>query len=353
MKRPQPLPALRFGVYPGGPIGAVANVLAPVPEDASRRLKALRMLAPEIPPLVARLYCEFAGDPEADADVPWLDQQINAYAADGFETELVLTYRPRGREPRADVPEFARFVRRIVKRYADCAAVTALQVTSEANVTGSPAASDGDYPGAIDALLTGVLAAKEEIEGRATENLALGFNWATDADPRRNAIFFSELRRGGRAFTDALDWVGVDAYPGTWGPPLPPAPSERKTRAWLMNVLRAVRARYLPMAAIPQSVSLRLSEIGYPTDSRERTPERQAQVLSATICAARAAQIELNLTDYRWFALRDSNSQDPCFEGCYGLFYDDYRPKPAVATWRSLVTKASVAGPAEPASGGV
>ncbi len=337
MSGPPPRAVFRFGIYPGGPIGAVGDVLPPVPEDPARRLEALRMLGPPTVPLVVRLYCEFAGNADADSDVPWLDAQIDSYADAGFEIELVLTYRPRGRTPGTDVPEFTRFVRKIVVRYADLAAVIALQVTNEANVSGSPAASDGDYPGAIDALLTGVVAARDEATRDKREGLALGFSWASDADPRRSAAFFRELRRGGPPFLAALDWVGIDAYPGTWGPPLSHLATESATGAWLIDLLRAVRMHCLPLAAIPQRVSLRLSEIGYPTDDAERTPERQAQALRATVVAAHAARAELKLTDYRWFALRDSNSLDPSFEGNYGLFHHDYSPKPAVATWRSLV----------------
>ena len=47
----------------------------------------------------------------------------------------------------------------------------------------------------------------------------------------------------------------------------------------------------------------------------------------------------LNISDYRWFDLRDGNSSDPNFEGRYGLTDDRYRPKPAYATFRGRIAR--------------
>jgi hypothetical protein len=48
-----------------------------------------------------------------------------------------------------------------------------------------------------------------------------------------------------------------------------------------------------------------------------------------------------NITDYRWFDLRDADSTGPSFESQYGLLRDDYSPKPAFAVFRSLVARLS------------
>jgi hypothetical protein len=44
-----------------------------------------------------------------------------------------------------------------------------------------------------------------------------------------------------------------------------------------------------------------------------------------------------DISDYRWFDLRDSNSQSPNFQQQYGLMTDEYEPKPAFGLYRKLV----------------
>jgi hypothetical protein len=44
-----------------------------------------------------------------------------------------------------------------------------------------------------------------------------------------------------------------------------------------------------------------------------------------------------HISDYRWFDLRDSNSQSPNFQQQYGLMTDEYVPKPAFGLYRKLV----------------
>src|SRR5204863_2041283 len=49
-----------------------------------------------------------------------------------------------------------------------------------------------------------------------------------------------------------------------------------------------------------------------------------------------------NVSDYRWFNLRDGNSLSPNFQTQYGLMTDAYAQKPAFARYRSLVAALSV-----------
>jgi hypothetical protein len=44
-----------------------------------------------------------------------------------------------------------------------------------------------------------------------------------------------------------------------------------------------------------------------------------------------------NVTDYRWFDLRDHSSASTNFQHHYGLLRDDYSPKPAFEAYRALV----------------
>ncbi len=46
-----------------------------------------------------------------------------------------------------------------------------------------------------------------------------------------------------------------------------------------------------------------------------------------------------NVTDYRWFDLRDALSASNNFQTQYGLMTDAYVPKPAFFTYRDLVAR--------------
>ena len=98
-----------------------------------------------------------------------------------FPVELKVRYhpspRPGGRHRGPSPPSCAR----------SCGAsgpnrgVVALQITNEVNFTISPDSSDGAYAGARDALIQGVIAAKDEAR-RGLPGLAI-FNWFYRTDP--------------------------------------------------------------------------------------------------------------------------------------------------------------------------
>jgi hypothetical protein len=49
-----------------------------------------------------------------------------------------------------------------------------------------------------------------------------------------------------------------------------------------------------------------------------------------------------NVSDYRWFNLRDGDSTSPNFQVRYGLLRDDYTEKPAFGVYRGLVEQLSI-----------
>jgi hypothetical protein len=327
---------LVFGVYPGGAAGTVGPGGQPRPEAPEARSQALRQLRGSgARPFVLHLYESYTGPSDAVAVPSWLASEIAGYTADGFRIELVLAYRPADRA--GDVTGFTDFVAARVRQLAPDPGVTNLQVNNEANVAGAPNAADGAYPGARDALVRGVIAAKDEARRAGRPGLRIGFNWAYQRGPAE-AAFFSSLRAaGGRAFADAVDWVGVDAYPGTWGPALAPGDPASAVRAATLGALRVLRKTLLPRAGLARA-SLHISESGYPTGPG-RSETMQRTVLRAAVGAVADARATYGVTDYRWFDLRDADSADPAFESHYGLMRDDYRPKPAFVTYRDLIAR--------------
>jgi hypothetical protein len=325
--------AIVFGIYPGGAAGTVGPAGRTIAEHAGRRLAALEQLRGDRP-FVLHLYDSYTRPADADAVPADLAAQIAAYTADDFRVELVLTYRPAAAE--GDVDGFVRFVRSRVHRLGANPGVTGLQVTNEVNVTVAPDAADGAYAGAEEALVRGVIAAKDEARRRGRTGLEIGFNWAYQRG-RAEAAFFSRLgAAGGRRFGRAVDWVGVDAYPGTWGPKLAPGDLAAAVRAATLDAMRTLRVRLLPRAGL-SGAALHFSESGYPTGPG-RTEAEQQTVMRATVQAIADTREAYGVTDYRWFDLRDADSSGS-FESQYGITRDDYSPKAAFVTYRDLIAK--------------
>jgi hypothetical protein len=334
LPRAAPAP-LVFGVYPGGAAGTVGPSGQTRPELPEARRQALRQLRGSARPFVLHLYESYTRPSDAAAVPAWLASQIADYTADDFQIELVLAYRPA--DPSGDVAGFTDFVRARVRQLAPNSGVAHIQVTNEANVAGAPNAADGAYPGARHALVRGVIAAKHEARRAGRAGLQIGFNWAYQRGPAEAAFFSSLHATGGRAFADAVDWVGVDAYPGTWGPPLAAGDPASAVRSATLDPVRRLRRTLLPRAGLSRA-RLHLSESGYPTGPG-RSYTMQRTVLRSAVHAVAAARAKYGVTDYRWFDLRDADTADPSFESHYGLMRDDYTPKPAFFTYRDLIAR--------------
>jgi hypothetical protein len=343
-----------------GPSGRV------VPEDPAKRLAALEQLRTPGRPFVIRLYASYTGSGGAPA-ADQLGDAVSGYEAAGFDVELVLTYRPADGGSPQGASGFAEFVRETVRTLGRSRRFVSLQVANEVNVRVAPNAADGFYAGAEDALIAGVMAASEERSARRLTWLQIGFNWAFSSDPAEGRFWRYLWRRGGRRFVRCVDWVGLDIYPGTWGPPVGahPGPSSPPTQAGergsrqagerggatagdLANAtarsidaaLRQLRDHYMPLARLGRHVPLYVTENGYPTGP-QRTPAMQATALKAAVTAVESLRANYNVTAYRWFDLRDADSAGQSFESHYGLLNDDYTRKPAFAAYRRLVAELS------------
>jgi hypothetical protein len=335
----RPSPRLVFGIYPGGGAGTVSPSGQTMPEDPVRRLAALQQLRPPGRPFVLRLYASYSG-PGGSSAVQQVGSEIRAYGRAGFQTELAVCYRPADGGSAADVRGFAAFVRDTLRSLGTHPGFVSLQVTNEANVVGSPNASDGYYRDAKDALIDGVIAAKDEIRRSGLRQVKVGFNWAYATDGAERAFWSYLGRTGGERFVAALDWVGLDAYPGTWGPALAESDLASATRRFMDGALRRLRSTYMPLAGIPRTVPLRIAENGFPTGPG-RTQAMQATVMRAAVTAVYQARVTSNITGYRWFDLRDADSSSSSFESQYGIMSDAYAAKSAFGVYRALVARLS------------
>jgi hypothetical protein len=328
---------LRFGIYPGGPVGSVNPKAPPRPEEPAKRLATLQALAGSNP-FVVRLYSAWTGDAAADDVGGWLDGQIAGYTTAGLEVELVVRYKPAQPDPDAAPAAFANYVRGIARRYGSDSNFVSLQVTNEANLAGAPDASDGAFAGAAEAVVKGVIAAKDESRRDGYGQLRIGFSWGYDERPEAISSFWATLGRiGGRRFADAVDWVGLDSYPGTWAPQIPLSNLVPGLAAGAVKEsVRSLRDCLMPLAGLGNATAIHISENGFPTGPG-RSEETQSEVLVAMVRSVDAIRATYGVTDYRWFDLRDSSSADPSIESQYGITRDDYSPKAAFATYRDLI----------------
>jgi hypothetical protein len=337
-------PPLRFGIYPGGPAGSVDPKAPPRPEDPARRLNSLKELA-GASPFVVRLYSAWTGNPTADDVSGWLDGEIADYTAAGLQVELVVRYKPLAGDAVAAPAAFAQHVRSIVRRYGGDPGFVSLQVTNEANIGGAPEASDGAFAGVAQALVQGVVAAADQKRQDGRSQLGIGFSWGYDERPAAASDFWRTLGQlGGPAFAGAVDWVGLDSYPGTWAPLI--ALSELLpdlAGTAVADSARALRTCFMPLAGLGSHTALHVAENGFPTGPG-RSEELQARTLVAMVRAVDGVRERYGISDYRWFDLRDSSSADASIESQYGITRDDYSPKPAFAAYRDIVARAGAGG---------
>lgn len=318
-------PPLIFGIYPGGGVGIDpgSGLILGAPDQPAQINAALDQLQPNGRPFVVRGYLHYVGRRTIVHATPADMQQ---YVRNARQLELVVCYRT----PDGDLEDWVECVREIVRDYGS--ALTCLQITEEPNNPDATAGGDGSFPNIHQAIVKGILAAKDEMR-RQGNLFQVGFN----ATPSFNNDFWTQLAAAaGTALGEAVDYVGFDFFPDVFRP-LPrladgsPMPLEAAVAA----VLQGFRTVHLATAHIPASVPIHITENGWPT-SAARSYARQAEVLETIVRTIHAQRAALNITHYEYFDLRDANSSDALQ---FGLLRDDYTPKPAFERYRTLIAE--------------
>ncbi len=329
--------SLRFGITPGVQTGQLG--IGPIPPRTAapfvRQVAALRALRPSGRPFVLRLHRFFwsGGRPEERRFLAL----AHRYTRAGFQVELQLRYHPAAAQE-GHVAAWVAYVRDVVRRFGADRGVVGLQVTNEVNLTFSPDSSDGGFRGAREALVRGVIAAHDEAHRRGYHQLGIGFNWAYRGAPDADVAYWHDLRaRGGNRFIRAVDWLGVDAYPGTF---LPTASTQAQLRDGLLTALATARC-LATTAGFPRTTPLHIEETGWPT-SATRTEAEQADAARVLLDTAHRYAGTYGLRDMRWFNLRDGDSTRPGFQTRYGLLRDDYSRKPAFGVVRDRFSRYSM-----------
>ncbi|MEU6405565.1 hypothetical protein [Streptomyces sp. NPDC046985] len=315
---------LTFGIYPGGLLGDDKGIVHPTRPDLPDRITgALDALQGRAATLTVRAYRPFAASvtpPEPPTPADPL-----AYLERGRRLDLVLPFR----EPSGRLDGWPEFVREAVRTHGPHLA--SVQICEEPNA--DLPVLDGSIPNVVDALVQGVVAAKQEARDLG-HPVAVGFNAVPTFDPAD--AFWTKLAASADArFLDSLDYVGLDFFPDVFRPIAPDRLAEAVT-----TVLTAFRRTDLPKAGIPDTVAIRVCENGWPTGP-DRPEQRQAAVLETIVRTVSALAADLNVDGYSFFALRDADSGADGLFHRFGLLHDDYTPKPAFATYRRLIDELS------------
>ena len=331
---------LRFGITPLLAGSAGVSQIEPEPEDVDAAQAALDELRPPKRELVLRLNRLFMAD--GREGIRRYARIVDRYARAGFRTELQVRYHPPP-ELEGDMRAWKQYVRTAVRVLGRRPSVTALSITNEANFSVSPNTSDGSYEGVRRAVVEGTVAADRERRRIGRRDIELGFSFAWRWAPSSDRSFWEEIgQRATPEFRRALDYVGLQVYPGLVWPPAP-IPG-RSAGDEIAEALTLLRDCYMPKAGLGREVDVWVSENGYATNLGRSTSSQQAD-LASTLEAVHAYSGELGITDYRYFNLRDNRSAGTDLFDAVGVLTDDYETKPAFGTLRDGI--AAHGSPAE------
>ena len=155
---------------------------------------------------------------------------VDDYAKAGFDTELQVRYHP-GPGQEGDMAAWTRYVRDAVSVLGKRPTVKALTITNEGNFPVSPNTSDGPFSGVKQAIVSGTIAAREQLDkvARPTSSSAspspgAGYRAPTPPSGRTSAL--CDARSARRSITSASQ-----IYPGLVYPPVLPAGRSPATRS--------------------------------------------------------------------------------------------------------------------------
>jgi hypothetical protein len=326
---------LIFGIYPGSGVGldtgqGIIQGKADVPD---KMMAALDDLSGGMPFLV-RGYLQYTGGGNFKNRTP---ADVQHYCRDNIKLDLAICYRTNER----DMPEWRKFVKHIIITYKDVLAK--IQITEEPNNPDTGSGGDGSSANVKQAIIDGVLAAKEIITALGLD-IQIGFNAVISFNPADTFWQdFSTLVTPD--FTSALDYIGLDFYPDVFRP-LPPGIQLKEA---VTGVLHHYRNQNLAQGGISNAIPLHITENGWPTN-QSRSEARQATVIQEIIETIFEASDAFNITHYEFFNLRDIDSSGLSAAAQietsgnnfqFGLLRDDYTPKPAYLVFKHLIRQMS------------
>jgi len=328
----RPATSLRFGITPLAAGSAGTAQSDPKPANRRKVRSALERLRPHRKQLVLRLNRMFWAD--GKPGIRRYAAIVDRYARAGFDSELQVRYHPPQGQA-GNMRAWKRYVRSAVKILGRRESVVALSITNEANFPISPNTSDGSYEGVREAIVKGTMAADRQLRRIGRGDIELGFSFAWRWLPDSDREFWEEIgEMSTPRFRRALDFVGLQIYPGLVFPPAPrPGVSAGEE---VVEALTLLRRCYMPKAGIGRGVDLWVSENGYATNGG-RSESAQRESLGSTLRQVHRYSGTLAVSDFRYFNLRDNDTGGTDLFDAVGILRDDYSRKPAFRVLRNAI----------------
>ena len=325
---------LTFGIYPlsvaGTPFG-----LAQGPEDNYEKIQmAIQNLKGDSKQLLSRTYLIYTKKWKAK-----MLSRADQYHEAGLLGDLTVGCGDwtEKQESEIELHNWLDFIREVINKYGSHLA--SLQITNEPNLS----FMEGSKPYIMQALVEGVVTAKQEAK-KLNLPLKIGFGSVPESQASVPQFWENLAIRGDQLFIDSVDFVGHNFYVDVFDEqPL----DIKDIPTCVERTLHNLREIHLGTAGIPASIPIRVTENGWPTGknpmtNRERSLERQSEVLETIIRTIYHLSSELNISHYELFGLRDADSTKEDLFHQYGIMRDDYTPKPAYYTFKKLIQELGI-----------
>lgn len=314
---------MTFGIYAGSAAGTDTGLATGKEDEPQLIQQALTELSLGQDIFLLRGYIHYLGNGTFANEAP---AEIEQYANENHRLDMVLCYR----SSEYDEEDWKQAIIKIINRYKDH--LYSLQITEEPNLK-SAYAGDGSIENIEKALLSGVVAAKREIEKQHLK-IKVGFNAVPSFNPADN--FWNIIGSDDfKILRESIDYVGLDFFPDVFRPVAADGQPNDLVNS-VVNVLRHFRNVNLKTAGISLSVPVHITENGWPT-GENRTYERQAEVIEKVIKTISTVSDELNIDTYELFALRDTDTSNQNIFYQFGLLKDNYTPKPAFEMYKKVI----------------
>ena len=318
---------LTFGIYPLGVAGTPVGLAVGPKDDYEKIAIAINDLKGHANKLLPRTYAVYMG-PESEEKI---FTAIDRYYHSGLLGDLTIGCL---QDPELPLDYWLQFVRKVIQQYGKY--LDSIQITNEPNLT----FMDGSKPYVLQALVQGVLTAKNEMI-KNNLHISIGFGSVPEGQKTIPQFWKKLIEIGGDDLINSIDYIGHNFYVDVFEEPL----ELKEVSISVENILRKFRET-LNSNGIPNSIPIRITENGWPTGKNpfievERTYDQQSKVLESVIRTIHSLQNELGITHYEFFGLRDADSSKDDLFHQFGLMKDDYTPKPAFYTFQNLIKELS------------
>lgn len=317
---------LNFGIYPGSATGLAteSGMISGPKDDPGKIIEALDSLS-EKNNLLVRAYVQYFGNKNGGNLTP---ENPIQYCNTKRKLDLVICFRTNEQ----NLDHWNEFICNQITFYKNV--ISKIQITEEPNNPDTKSGGDGSSKFVKEAIISGVIAAKKQANDLGL-NVLVGFNAVISFN--ESDTFWKDLKlRSNEIFTNSLDYIGLDFYPGVFRP----LPIGMNLKTAVSAVLNHFRKENLIQGGFSEQLPIHITENGFPTNDTINE-EMQAEAIKEIVETISELSIELKITHYEFFMLRDSNKEGwgliPGQNFRFGILKEDYSQKKSFHELKKLI----------------